>query len=328
VQNNHKPQKIKGNFAGKSIVSIEQFDKKDIELLFLEAMAMRKLVEVNGGNNLLSGKILANLFYEPSTRTSSSFEAAMKRLGGDVIQINNVNYSSVAKGESVTDTVRTLEQYSDLTVIRHNQEGSVALAASVAGNPIINAGDGVGEHPTQALLDLFTIQQTVGRLQGLTVVMVGDLLNGRTVHSLAKLLALYKVNLKFVSPKELKMPPEYTNYLVKNGCSHSEFSSIEAALPGADVLYMTRVQKERFSSLDEYERLKHAYILDAKMLKNVPKALSIMHPLPRVGEIKEEVDKDPRAKYFEQMKYGMYVRMALLALVLNKSMLNGWSKTA
>lgn len=328
MQNTQKPQKIKGSFGGKSIISIEQFDKKDIELLFLEAAAMRKLVEVNGGNNLLSGKILANLFYEPSTRTSSSFEAAMKRLGGDVIQINNVNYSSVAKGESVTDTVRTLEQYSDVTVIRHNVEGSVALADSVAKNPVLNAGDGVGEHPTQALLDLFTIQQTVGRLEDLNVVMVGDLLNGRTVHSLAKLLALYKVNLKFVSPKELRMPAEYTQYLEKNGCKHAQFTSIESALDGADVLYMTRVQKERFSSLEEYERLKHSFILNNKVLSKAPKGLSIMHPLPRVGEIAEEVDKDPRAKYFDQMKYGMYVRMALLALVLDKSMLNGWSKAA
>lgn len=253
-----KIQKIRGQFSGKSVISIEQFAAGDIELLFKEAFAMRKLVEVTGSNDLLKGKILANLFYEPSTRTSSSFEAAMKRLGGDVIQINNVNYSSVAKGESVTDTVRTLEQYSDVTVIRHSQEGSVALAASVAGNPVINAGDGVGEHPTQALLDLFTIQQTVGRLNGLTVVMVGDLLNGRTVHSLAKLLALYKVNLRFVAPKELQMPAEYLKYLDKNGCQHAAYASIEAALKNADVLYMTRVQKERFKSLNQYEQLKHA----------------------------------------------------------------------
>lgn len=319
----HKIKPLNGQFGGASIISIEQFDKQDIDRLFLEAMAMQKLVEVNGGNNLLSGKILANIFYEPSTRTSSSFESAMKRLGGDVVQINNVNYSSVAKGESVRDTLRTLEQYSDVTVLRHNIEGTLADASSVASNPLINAGDGVGEHPTQALLDLFTIKQTVGHLQNLSVVMVGDLLNGRTVHSLSKLLALYQVNIKFVAPKELTMPLKYKKYLEQKGCKYTEYDNVESALAGADVLYMTRVQKERFNNQNEYERLKGAFILDTNLLKKAPKKLSIMHPLPRVGEIAEEVDKDPRAKYFEQMKYGMYVRMALLALVLNKSMLKG-----
>lgn len=290
------------------ILSINQFDRAAIDDLFKRATAMKKAVEESGNEPLLSDKVSANLFYEPSTRTSSSFAAAMYRLGGNVISINDVQYSSVAKGETLEDTIRTLEQYADVIVLRHPEVGAAKRAAKVASVPIINAGDGVGEHPTQALLDLFTIQQEQGTIDGLTVTMIGDLRNGRTVHSLAQLLSLYDVDVHAVAPEQLSFPPEYTNI--------TAHKSLEDVVEKTDILYVTRVQKERFDDLAEYEAVQGSYVIDSAMANRMKPKSSIMHPLPRVGEIHFEVDDNPRAAYFRQMKNGLYVRMALLETVV------------
>jgi aspartate carbamoyltransferase len=280
---------------------------------------MRVMVERIGTFDLLKGKILANLFYEPSTRTSSSFTAAMERLGGSVIPINEVKYSSVSKGESLPDTVRTLECYADVIVLRHPEVGSASLAAKYAKKPVINAGDGIGEHPTQALLDSLTIKEELGYIDGLTVTMLGDLKFGRTVHSLARLLSLYKVKLNYVSPNILRMPTEIIEELKVKGIEQSEFNTLDQALPGTDVLYVTRVQKERFTDLSEYDKAAGAYVIDPEIMEQAKDRMIVMHPLPRVSEISMEFDDDPRAAYFRQMEYGLYVRMALLAMVLGKA---------
>jgi aspartate carbamoyltransferase len=305
-------------FYGKDILSVKQFSRQDLEYIFGVAHEMREMVQRVGSFDLLKGKILANLFYEPSTRTSSSFTSAMERLGGSLIPINEVHYSSVAKGESLPDTVRTLECYADVIVLRHPQIGASELAAKYARKPIINAGDGVGEHPTQALLDLFTIYEELGQPDGLTVTLLGDLKYGRTVHSLARLLSLYKVEINYVSPDILKIPEEIITEIRDKGIPQAEFSSLEPILPSTDVLYVTRVQKERFEDLKQYEQVKSAYIITPETLLRAKERMVIMHPLPRVGEISIEVDDDPRAAYFRQMEYGLYVRMALLAMVLGK----------
>jgi aspartate carbamoyltransferase len=280
---------------------------------------MRMLVERFGSADLLQGKILANLFYEPSTRTSSSFMAAMLRLGGQVIPINNVQYSSVTKGESLPDTVRTLESYSDVIVIRHPEVGSAATAAHYASKPVINAGDGVGEHPTQALLDLFTIVEALGSVNGLKIAMVGDLKFGRTVHSLTKLLVNYPVEFVFVSPEILRMPKDVLEVVNGTGHSYTETEDVHDCFAGADVLYVTRVQKERFTDLAEYEAVKDQYVVDPALMSKAKERMIVMHPLPRVNEISYAIDNDPRAAYFDQMRNGMYIRMALLAAVLGKA---------
>ncbi|MCX8024209.1 MAG: aspartate carbamoyltransferase, partial [Thermanaerothrix sp.] len=250
---------------------------------------------------------------------SASFTAAMERLGGSVIPINEVRYSSVAKGESLPDTVRTLEAYADVIVLRHPEVGAAALAAKYARKPIINAGDGVGEHPTQALLDLFTIQEELGRVDHITVTMLGDLKYGRTVHSLARLLSLYNVKLNYVSPEILRMPPEIISEIQATGTPQFEYTSLEPVLAETDVLYVTRVQKERFEDPQQYESVKDAYVITPEIMQAAKKTMILMHPLPRVGEIALEVDQDPRAAYFRQVEYGLYVRMALLAMVLGKA---------
>lgn len=306
-------------FYGKDILSVKQFTRTDLEYIFGVAHEMREMVQRVGTFDLLKGKILANLFYEPSTRTSSSFTSAMERLGGSVIPINEVRYSSVSKGESLPDTVRTLECYADVIVLRHPEVGASALAAQYASKPIINAGDGVGEHPTQALLDLFTIVEELGEVDGLTVTMLGDLKYGRTVHSLARLLSLFTVKINYVSPSILRMPPEIIAEIAEKGIPQMEFEILDPVLPETDVLYVTRVQKERFEDLGEYEKVKDAYVITAETMKAAKERMIVMHPLPRVGEISMEVDQDPRAAYFRQMEYGLYVRMALLAMVLGKS---------
>jgi aspartate carbamoyltransferase len=304
---------------GKDIISVKQFSREDLEYVFAVAHEMHDMVDHVGTFDLLKGKILANLFYEPSTRTSSSFTAAMERLGGSVIPINEVKYSSVSKGESLPDTVRTLECYADVIVIRHPEVGSAAQAAKAARKPVINAGDGIGEHPTQALLDAFTIKEELGHLDGLTVTLLGDLKHGRTVHSLARLLSLYKVKLNYVAPDILRMPPELIDELKAKGIEQAEYTALDKALPETDVLYVTRVQKERFTDEAVYESVKGAYVIDPKVMKVARDRMIVMHPLPRVGEISPEFDDDPRAAYFRQMEYGLYVRMALLAMVLGKA---------
>ena len=306
---------------GKDIITVKQFTREDLEYVFGVAHEMRGMVERLGTFDLLKGKILANLFYEPSTRTSSSFTAAMERLGGSVIPINEVKYSSVSKGESLPDTIRTLECYADVIVLRHPEKGSAAIAAKAARKPVINAGDGIGEHPTQALLDMFTIFEELGagQIDGMTVTMLGDLKYGRTVHSLARLLSLFNVKINYVSPEILRMPRDVMNEVAEKGIPQAEFNSLEQILPESDVLYVTRVQKERFEDPAEYEKVKGAYVIDPEIMKAAKQEMIVMHPLPRVGEISVDFDEDPRAAYFRQMEYGLYVRMALLAMVLGKA---------
>ena len=306
-------------FYGKDIISVKQFSRQDLEYIFGVAHEMREMVARVGTFDLLKGKILASLFYEPSTRTSSSFTSAMERLGGSVIPINEVRYSSVSKGESLPDTVRTLECYADVIVLRHPEVGASAQAAQVARKPVINAGDGVGEHPTQALLDLFTVVEELGEVDGLTVTMLGDLKYGRTVHSLARLLSLYNVRLNYVSPEILRMPAEIIEELKEKNMPQAEFFALDPVLAETDVLYVTRVQKERFADQAEYESVKSAFVISPETLAQAKERMIVMHPLPRVGEITPEVDDDPRAAYFRQMEYGLYVRMALLAMVLGKA---------
>ena len=321
LQNAHLPlgDQRTGRFYGHDIISVAQFTRDDLEYIFGVAEAMRTMVAHIGTFDLLKGKILANLFYEPSTRTSSSFTAAMERLGGSVIAINEVKYSSVSKGESLPDTVRTLECYADVIVLRHPETGSAAIAAQAARKPIINAGDGIGEHPTQALLDLFTIREELGTIDGLTVTMLGDLKYGRTVHSLAKLLSLFNVHVNYISPEILRMPAALIAQLRDKGLRQDEYATLDPVLPDTDVLYVTRVQKERFENLADYETVKGAYVITPETMKQARPKMALMHPLPRVGEISPEVDPDPRAAYFRQMEYGMYVRMAVLAMVLGKA---------
>ncbi len=312
---------------GKDILSVKQFSRKDLEYVFGVAHEMHGMVDRVGTFDLLKGKILANLFYEPSTRTSSSFTAAMERLGGSVIPINEVRYSSVSKGESLPDTVRTLECYADVIVLRHPEVGSAALAAQYARKPVINAGDGVGEHPTQALLDTFTIFEElgVGVVDGFTITMLGDLKYGRTVHSLARLLSLYNIKLNYVSPEILRMPQEVMDEVAQKGIPQKEYSRLEDVLPETDVLYVTRVQKERFEDAAVYEQVKGAFVVNPEIMKAAKKEMIVMHPLPRVTEISMDFDEDPRAAYFRQMEYGLYVRMALLAMVLGKAYSSiGW----
>lgn len=311
-------QKIDGDYSGKDILSIAQFTKQDIEQLFIQANCIRAKIESGEVIDVLRGRIMANLFYEPSTRTSSSFIAAMQRLGGGFIPINDVHYSSVSKGENLSDTVRTLENYSDIIVLRHHDEGHAKIAADASIKPVINAGDGTGEHPTQALLDLYTIQREFGHLDNIEVTMIGDLKNGRTVHSLAHLLAMYGAKLNYVSPSILKMPDTITKELEQIGITQTQASDLESVIGSSDVLYVTRVQKERFTAIADYEAVKDVFTLTTKIMKKAKKKSIVMHPLPRVNEIHPDVDKDSRAVYFSQVQNGMYVRMALLALVLGK----------
>lgn len=262
------------------------------------------------------GKILATLFYEPSTRTRLSFTAAMMRLGGNVLGFSEPGSSSVSKGESLSDTIRTVGCYSDIIAMRHPKEGSAMFAAEYSPIPLINAGDGGHYHPTQTLTDLLTIKEVKGRLDNLTIGLCGDLKFGRTVHSLIKTMCKFK-NIKFVliSPNELKVPEYIKEEVLKNG-NYKEVTSLDDCIDELDVLYMTRVQKERFFNEADYVRLKNSYILTPEKLEKAKKDLSILHPLPRVNEIHVDVDKDPRACYFDQMKYGMYIRMALILTLL------------
>ncbi|MFQ5398358.1 MAG: aspartate carbamoyltransferase [Anaerolineae bacterium] len=305
--------------TGQDILSVSQFDRGRLDTIFQQARDMRHIVEERSGSDLLKGHVLACLFYEPSTRTSSSFIAAMERLGGSVIPITQgVQFSSVSKGETLADTVRTLEQYADVIVLRHPQIGSARLAADYATVPIINAGDGPGEHPTQALLDLFTIQEELGRIDGLKIAMIGDLRYGRTVHSLTKLLVQYDVSLRYVSPEILRLPLTIMNQVIDAGINVRETHDVADVIANADVLYVTRVQKERFSDLAQYEEVKDYYEITPELMERAKEKMVVMHPLPRVGEIHYAVDNDPRAAYFRQVRNGMFIRMALLAAVLGK----------
>jgi aspartate carbamoyltransferase catalytic subunit len=311
------PRTYGNGMTGEDVISVDQFDREKLAYIFERAEEMREMVEVAGGCDLLLGKVLACLFYEPSTRTSSSFIAAMARLGGRIIPITQgVQFSSVSKGESLADTIRTLEQYADVIVLRHPMEGAAKIASEAASVPVINAGDGVGEHPTQALLDLFTIKEELGRIDGLKISMVGDLRYGRTVHSLTR---QYDVSLRYVSPEILRLPMKLMNNLIDHGIKVRETHDVADIIRTADVLYVTRVQKERFSNPEQYEEVKNCYVITPEIMQMAKKDMIVMHPLPRVGEIPESVDGDPRAAYFRQVQNGMYVRMALLAAVLGRA---------
>ncbi|XP_041483716.1 CAD protein-like [Lytechinus variegatus] len=302
------------SLTGKHILSAAQMTKEQLHNLFNITHNMRKNLDYS----ILKGKVVSLMFYEGSTRTSSSFQAGAQRLGGSVIKFNE-STSSHSKGETLSDTVQMMASYADVIVLRHPQPGAVEAASKVCRKPIINAGDGVGEHPTQALLDIFTIREEIGTVNGLTITMVGDLKHGRTVHSLARLLTLYRVNLRYVSPDSLKMPAKVKEYVKNRGIPQEEYATIEEALPNTDVLYMTRIQRERFESMEEYNKVSGHFILTTNTMTKAKEKMVVLHPLPRVDEISPAVDTDPRAAYFRQAEYGMYVRMALLAMVLGKA---------
>lgn len=305
------------SYKGTDILSVSQFTRAGSRPIFDLTDAMRAAVLEGSVSRALEGRVLAALFYEPSTRTSASFIAAMERLGGGVIPITQgVQFSSVAKGESLPDTIRTLEQYSDVIVLRHPEVGSAKIAADAAGVPVINAGDGAGEHPTQALLDLYTIRRELGSVDGLHVAMVGDLRFGRTVHSLTRLLLPYDVQLTFVSPEILRLPLDLMNEVRAAGRAVRETYSVADVIGEADVLYVTRVQKERFTDLEQYEQVRGFYVINPAVMAEARQRMIVLHPLPRVGEIDPAVDTDPRAAYFRQVQNGMFVRMAVLAAVL------------
>ncbi|MDO4710342.1 MAG: aspartate carbamoyltransferase [Peptostreptococcaceae bacterium] len=293
------------------LTEISDFSVEEISSLI--SVAKDIMADRSKYMDALRGRILATLFYEPSTRTRLSFETAMLRLGGSVIGFSGAENTSVSKGETVKDTARIVSGYADIIAMRHYQAGAPMEAASVASVPVINAGDGGNQHPTQTLTDLLTISSELDRLEGLTIVMVGDLKYGRTVHSLTKAMKRYKNNhFIFVSPKELAMPDHIKEMLTSDGITFEETEHFEEAIPKADVLYMTRIQKERFDDEAEYDRLKDPFILDEEKMKLGKKEMIVLHPLPRVNEITEGVDEDPRAKYFQQARYGMFIRMALI----------------
>lgn len=303
-------------FLRSSVLSVKDFTRSDTHALFTVAQEMRLAVERQGVLDLLKGRLLATMFYEPSTRTSSSFDAAMQRLGGRVVAVA-ADSSSVKKGETLQDTIRSLACYSDAIVLRHPSEESAEIAAKYSPVPIINGGNGSKEHPTQALLDLFTIREELGTVNGITVTFMGDLKYGRPVHSLLYLLRHYQVRVQLVSPKELALPTSIKEMLEANNMLISETEELSPEIIAkSDVLYCTRVQEERFQDKETYLRLKDTYVVDNRILSHAKQHMCVMHPLPRTSEIKEEVDFDQRAAYFRQMRYGLYVRMALLAMVI------------
>ena len=299
----------------RNLVGIEDLSKEEINDLISVASDIfdhrEKYMEK------CKGKILATLFFEPSTRTRLSFESAMLGLGGNVIGFSDASNSSTSKGENLADTITVVSSYSDIIAMRHPKDGAAYVATMHSRVPVINAGDGGHNHPTQTLLDLMTIKKELGRLDNFTIGLCGDLTFGRTVHSLATALSIYEnVNFVFISPKELKMPDYIKEMLTKKGIGYTEVENLEETIPKLDILYMTRVQRERFLNEEDYVRLKDVYILDKKKINNAKKELCILHPLPRVNEISTEVDDDPRACYFRQAEYGRYMRMALILKLL------------
>ncbi len=302
-----------------SVVESQQFDRGMLEDLFEVTREMERITKEGGECKLLSGKVMGTLFYEPSTRTRLSFETAMCRLGGKVVSTENAReFSSVAKGETLEDTIRTLEQYVDVIVLRHFQAGSARIAADAASVPLVSAGDGPGQHPTQALLDLYTIQKEIGRIDGTKVALVGDLANGRTARSLAYVLSKFdQVKLYFVAPDVARIGEDIKEHLTENNVAWEESDDLASVAREVDVLYQTRIQKERYGDRPEdYEKAQGKFIVDERMMRLMQRDSVVMHPLPRVGEIAPEVDADPRAAYFRQAKNGLYIRMALLATLL------------
>ena len=296
----------------KSLISINDYSKDD----YLRILDLAAEFEANPNQKILDGKVIACLFFEPSTRTRLSFESAINKLGGRVIGFSDSSSSSVSKGESLNDTIRTIANYSDLIVMRHPLEGSARYASEVSSVPVINAGDGANQHPTQTLLDLYSIRKTQGTLNDLNIFLVGDLKYGRTVHSLLMAMSKFNTTFNFISPDELKIPDEYKLYLDNLGLKYFEHKDFTDIIAKADIVYMTRVQRERFSDPMEYEKTKNTYVLKNFMLENTKPNLKILHPLPRVTEIDTEVDTNTKAYYFTQALNGVYTRQAILASIL------------
>ena len=296
----------------KSLISIRDFTKEEI----LHILETAREFEQNPVQDFLTGKVIASLFFEPSTRTRLSFETAVNRLGARVIGFSDASNTSQSKGETLKDTIKMVNNYVDMIIMRHPLEGSSRYASEVADVPVVNAGDGANQHPSQTLLDLYSILQTQGTLDGLTINMVGDLKYGRTTHSLLQAMSHFKTKFVFTAPEELKMPKEYKEFLDSKGIEYIETDSLEEHLNNCDILYMTRVQQERFTDPIEYERVKDCYSLNAQMLANVKNNMKILHPLPRVNEISQDVDETPYAYYFKQAENGLYVRMAIISYLL------------
>ena len=296
----------------KSLISIQDFSKEEI----LHILETAREFEKNRTQNILEGKVIACIFFEPSTRTRLSFETAVNRLGAKVIGFSDASNTSVSKGETLKDTIKMVSNYVDMIIMRHPLEGSSRYASEISSVPVVNAGDGANQHPSQTLLDLYSIMQTQGRLEGLDINMVGDLKYGRTTHSLLQAMSHFNPEFVFTSPGELKMPVEYKDFLQKKGIKYTETASLEEHLNDCDILYMTRVQQERFTDPMEYEKVKNFYRLEASMLKNVRPNMKILHPLPRVCEIDQDVDDTPHAYYFKQAENGLYVRMAIISYLL------------
>lgn len=299
----------------RSLVSINDLNSQEL----IQVLDLAEKFEKNPTQRVLEGKVVATLFFEPSTRTRLSFESAVNRLGGRVIGFSEASSSSVAKGESLKDTILTVANYADLIVMRHPIEGSARWAAEVSPIPVINAGDGANQHPTQTILDLYSIRKTQGTLNNLKVVMVGDLKYGRTVHSLLLAMSQFNASFVFISPRELQMQHEQKIFLKEKGLDFEEYTELGDNIKDADVVYMTRIQRERFSDPMEYEKVKNAYVLRNSMLEGTKETMRVLHPLPRVNEINVDVDSNPKAYYFPQALNGVFARMSIMTLILGLS---------
>ncbi len=297
---------------GKSLVSINDYTKEE----YIKILDLAEIFENKPVQNLLQGKVIASLFFEPSTRTRLSFDSAVNKLGGKVIGFSDTHSSSITKGETLYDTIRIVSNYCDLIVMRHPLEGSARYASEITSVPVINAGDGANQHPTQTLLDLYSIRKTQGTLDNLNIFMVGDLKYGRTVHSLLMAMSKFDTTFNFISPDELKLPEGYKLFLENQGLKYYEHKDFTDIISKADIIYMTRVQKERFSDPIEYERTKNAYVLKNEFLASTKENMRVLHPLPRVNEIEKEVDLNPKAYYFTQALNGVFIRQAIITSIL------------
>ena len=296
----------------KSLISITDFSTEEI----LRILAIAEGFEKNPEPHLLDGRVVATLFFEPSTRTRLSFESAVNRMGGRIIGFSDPNISSVSKGETLKDTIRIVSNYCDLIVMRHPLEGSSRYASEVATVPVVNAGDGANQHPTQTLLDMYSIKKTQGRLDNINIFMVGDRKYGRTVHSLLQAMSPFSPTFHFVSHPKLRLPDEYKTFLDSKGVKYYEHEQFNDLIPEADIIYMTRVQRERFTDLVEYEKTKDVYVLRNSMLDKAKPTMKILHPLPRINEINQDVDQSPKAYYFEQARNGVFARQAVITYLL------------
>ena len=298
------------------VISVHDLGVEEIVNVLDRAEDMLAIARGEASSDLLKGKVLATTFFEPSTRTRLSFESAISRLGGKIIGFTDSSSSSVSKGETLNDTIKTVSNYSDLIVMRHPIEGSARYASEVAGIPVINAGDGANQHPTQTLLDLYSIRKTQGTLDNLNIFLVGDLKYGRTVHSLVMAMSRWNTTFNFVAPIELQIPDEYKLYLDNLGLKYYEHTDFTEIISRADIIYMTRVQRERFTDPIEYEKVKNVYVLQNSMLENTKDNMRVLHPLPRVNEIDQDVDSNAKAYYFEQALNGVFTRQAILCSLL------------